>query len=65
MHYGMWLFSDHVHGLAFTVMLVKQNPVLKCLHYQRGNSNRMCVMYISPWILLLKLNSIIYNKLGI
>lgn len=65
MHSGMWLFSDHVHGLAFKVMLVKQNSVLKCLHYQQGNSNRMCVMYISPWILLLKLNSIIYNKLGI
>lgn len=48
MHSDMWLFSDHIHGFAFTVMLVKQNAVLKCLHYQRGNSNRMCVMYIFP-----------------
>lgn len=48
MHSGMWLFSDHIHGFAFTVMLIKQNAVLKCLHYQRGNSNRMCVMYIFP-----------------
>lgn len=65
MHSGMWLFSDHVHGLAFTVMLVKQNAVLKCLHYQRGNSNRMCVMYISPDCFLLEVNAVKLKMIGI
>ena len=61
MHSGMWLFSAHIHGFAFTVMLVKQNAVLKCLHYQQGNSNRMCVMHIFPGIILLGLNAINFN----
>lgn len=61
MHSGMWLFSDHIHGFAFTVMLVKQNTVLKCLHYQQGNSNRMCVMYIFPRVISLKLNAVNFN----
>lgn len=61
MHSGMWLFSDHVHGLTFTVMLVKQNTVLKSLHYQQGNSNRMCEMYIFSGIILLKLCAVNFN----
>lgn len=61
MHSGMWLFSDRIHGFAFTVMLVKQNAVLKCLHYQQGNSNRICVMYIFSRIIFLRLNSINFN----
>lgn len=61
MHSGMWLFSDHIHGFAFTVMLVKQNAVLKCLHYQRVNSNRMCEMYIFSGIILLKLCAVNFN----
>lgn len=61
MHSGMWLFSDHIHGFAFTVMLVKQNAVLKCLHYQQGNSNRMRVMYIFPGIALLISNAINFD----
>lgn len=65
MHSGMWLFSDHIHGFAFTVMLVKQNAVLKCLHYQRVNSNRMCVIYIFPRVLLLKFNANIFYLSGI
>lgn len=61
MHSGMWLFSDHVHGFTFTVMLVKQNTVLKSLHYQQRNSNRMCEMYIFSGIILLKLCAVNFN----
>lgn len=65
MHSGMWLFSDHIHGFAFTVMLVKQNAVLKCLHYQRRKSNRMCVIYISPRVLSLKFNAVNCDYIGV
>lgn len=65
MQSAMWLFSDRIHGFAFTVMLVKQNAVLKCLHYQQGNSNRMCVMYIFPRVLPLEFSVVINNQIGI